>query len=262
MISQSRHSRRSLPPSVRHRRWPSEPATGPGHLQTIASQHMLESERKLLVVVTNQELGLRVPVTELPGKVSRLLADPVLVRVLGHPKPQDAPRPELNKEKDIETSEVPGVDREVVGGQDRRGLSSEKLAPTKSRTFRRGGYPISAEQVPDRAGGDPITELQELASNPHVAPPRVLPGQPQDQLTARLRQARPARTPPTREGSPLAAYQGAMPAQHCLRAHQQRTPGRSWQSPCERRQNQAIGRLQPRLSDRPAENTQLVAKEK
>ena len=42
---------------------------------------------------------------------------------------------------------------------------------------------------------------------------------------------------------------------------EQRTPGRFWQPPRQRRQDQAIGRLQPWPPDCPAENTQLVAKE-
>ena len=106
------------------------------HLQAIASQHLLESERELLVVVADHKLGWGAALLEFPRKVSRLLADPLLVRVLGHPEPQDAPRRELHKEKDMEASEVPGFHREVARGQDRRGLSSQKRALTESESLR------------------------------------------------------------------------------------------------------------------------------
>jgi hypothetical protein len=57
------------------------------HPHTFPSQHVLEGERELLVVVTDQEPGSGTLLLEPPGKVSRLLADPVLGRMLGHAKP-------------------------------------------------------------------------------------------------------------------------------------------------------------------------------
>jgi hypothetical protein len=53
-----------------------------------------------------------------------------------------------------------------------------------------------------------------------------------------------------------------MPAQDCLRAHQQGTPGRSWQLSRERRQDHPIGRPEVPVLDGPPQNAQLVAKEK
>jgi hypothetical protein len=77
---------------------------------------MLEREWELLVVVTDQELRLRPLLLELPGKVSRLLADPLLVWVLGYPKPQDASRAQLHKENDVEPAELgpPGGGRRCL----------------------------------------------------------------------------------------------------------------------------------------------------
>src|SRR6266704_4279357 len=68
------------------------------HPYTLTRQHVLEGERELLVLVTDEELGLGRLLVELPAKVSRLLADPLLVRVRGHPTPHDAPGGQLHKE--------------------------------------------------------------------------------------------------------------------------------------------------------------------
>ncbi len=72
--------------------------------------------------------------------------------------------------------------RSAAGGRDGQGLGPQELRPRRSDPPRGRPQTSPAQQVRDRHGGDRDAELEELALDPEVAPPCVLPGHPKDQL--------------------------------------------------------------------------------
>jgi hypothetical protein len=66
-------------------------------------------------------------------------------------------------------------------GQDGDGLGPQELRPGRSDPPRCRSQTAAAQSVRDGRGGDSDAELEQLALDPQVAPPRVLPGQPKDQ---------------------------------------------------------------------------------
>src|SRR5438132_4447876 len=94
----------------------------------------------------------------------------------------DAPGSKLDDEQDVQGLQSDRLHGEEVGGENAAGLRSQELRPGRTRSPRSRTEAGSAEDRADRRGPDPDTELRELAADPHAAPPRVLPGHPQDQL--------------------------------------------------------------------------------
>ncbi len=72
-----------------------------------------------------------------------------------------------------------------TGGQEGEGLGSKELSPRRSDPPRRRSQAALAKHVGDRRGGDRDTEIEQLAFDPHVAPPGVLPSQAKDQFAKR-----------------------------------------------------------------------------
>jgi hypothetical protein len=73
-------------------------------------------------------------------------------------------------------------------------LAPEELAPRRADSARSRAETFSAKDGPDRRGRHPDAELQQLASDPQVAPSGVLPGQPSDELHRLRIEFRPARS--------------------------------------------------------------------
>jgi hypothetical protein len=67
--------------------------------------------------------------------------------------------------------------------------------------------------------------LQELAPDPHVAPPRVLPAHAQDQLSNLGVEAWASRR--AMRSGPLLGDEPAVPAEQSLRSYEERTPSLS-----------------------------------
>jgi hypothetical protein len=88
-----------------------------------------------------------------------------------------------------------------------------------------------------------MSELEQLAANPWVAPSRVLLGHPQHQLPALGRDPRSPPPRPVAERCPLPLHQGAMPAQYGSRSHQQSCPRRLRQPIAHGRQQDSIAWL-------------------
>jgi len=81
------------------------------------------------------------------------------------------------------------------------------------------GIPCFCIRIPDRSRRDDVAKLEQLATNPDVAPAGILLAESEDELPALLVDPRSARTTAPTERGPLAANQRPMPAQECLRAH-------------------------------------------
>src|SRR6516225_9451169 len=119
---------------------------------------------------------------------------------------------------------------------------------------------MAPEHVAHGAVGAAAVQLQELALDPAISPPRVLNRQANDQLLAFG--ALPwsaARWPSTVQG-PLAADQFSVPAQQRLRADQERPPTRAREEAAQGAEQQAVVGLEVRPADLAFEDAELVAK--
>jgi hypothetical protein len=89
-----------------------------------------------------------------------------------------------------------------AGGQDGEGLDPQEVPPRGSDPPRRRPQAAPTKHVRDCGGRDRGAELEELALDPQVSPPWVLPAHPQDQLAKGCidgrtsRPAAPPRSPP------------------------------------------------------------------
>ena len=97
----------------------------------------------------------------------------------------DPPAAELDEHEDIERAEPGGLHGEEVAGHDPARLRPEELGPGGSGPPRGGTESRRPEQRADRRRSDADPELAKLAFDPHTAPPRVLPGEAEDELTDR-----------------------------------------------------------------------------
>jgi hypothetical protein len=81
---------------------------------------------------------------------------------------------------------------------------------------------VTAQQRGDRRGRNTDAELLALSFNPHVAPPRVLPGHAQDQSPDLGIKRGPSRRP--LRVRPLLRHESSMPAKQRLGTHEERIP--------------------------------------
>ena len=85
--------------------------------------------------------------------------------------------------KDVEPLEEDRIHAEEVSSNQRLGMRGKKLLPGQLRALT-GRWNSSCEQHrADRSRGDSVADLEQFATDPKVAPARILPRHPQDQLT-------------------------------------------------------------------------------
>src|SRR5665811_1668947 len=92
-----------------------------------------------------------------------------------------APCSDLDEEQDVERLQERRLDREEVAREDTRRLSLQEPAPANAPAGSRTDA-AAAEQHRDTRSGNSDSELAQLAIDPQVSPPRVIPGHLQDQL--------------------------------------------------------------------------------
>lgn len=127
--------------------------------------------------------------------------------MLGGPEDVHAPGAEFQDEEHVQPLERDRLDLEEVGGQNRRGLSSQKrpsgraVVPLRCRRD-----PVASQNLADGGGGDPVPQAPQLALDPGVAPRRIVPRQPEDQFDELCRDRRAPRRPglaPLRRDQPM-----------------------------------------------------------
>jgi len=126
-----------------------------------------------------------------------------------------------------------------VAREDGERLEPQELRPSRSDPSRRRTEAAPAEHGGDGGGRDADPELQQLAPDPHIAPPRVLPRHPQDQLAdpgLDERTTGPAATPPapTSQESPV-------PPGERVGTHDEAGPSLTWEETARRRQKRTVG---------------------
>jgi hypothetical protein len=109
-----------------------------------------------------------------------------------------------------------------TGGEEAVRLQSQELGPRRPDPAWRGAESAFSKHRGDGRGGDIDPELQELPSDPEVAPPGVLPSQPNDQLLDRWIERRTTGGPRATPGSSL--QEVPVPSRQRVRADQEALP--------------------------------------
>jgi hypothetical protein len=98
----------------------------------------------------------------------------------------DAPF-DLDGEEHVVAPQQHGVHGEEVGGHDALGLGAQELGPGRPSAPWGGAKAVGAEDVGNASLRHAGAELLQLADYPQVAPARVLPSEPHDQLDGLIR---------------------------------------------------------------------------
>jgi hypothetical protein len=86
----------------------------------------------------------------------------------GDPSEVHAAAAVLDHHEHIEGAQEDGIDVGEVDREDRLGLRRQKLSPGRAGPSRGGIEAGALEDRPDRGGGDPVAEAEELALVPRT----------------------------------------------------------------------------------------------
>ncbi|WP_246107765.1 hypothetical protein [Saccharothrix saharensis] len=127
----------------------------------------------------------------------------------------------LEERQRVEAFAEHSVEVEEVGRDDALGLGGEQFSPGRAGAAWRRVDAGVVQDLPDRRMGDPVAESSQFALDSAVAPPWVLPGEPQHERLDRrsCRWASDAST--CTRLIPLAAQESAVPGEQ--------SGGRDWE---------------------------------
>jgi hypothetical protein len=117
------------------------------------------------VPVSDEELDLLGTVVEVHQEIPDLLGHPRCGRLVSDAQDVDAAGRMFDDSQAAHLRADEQADGEEVSGDDRFGLNSQKLCPTRPGRPRREIDPGSGEDLPHRRGADPDAEAGELAVN-------------------------------------------------------------------------------------------------
>jgi hypothetical protein len=146
-----------------------------------------------------------------------------------------------------------------VAGHAPGGLLAQEHLPAAGRPPWRRVQPVTAKRRSDRSGRDVHTKPLQLALDPLIAPARIFPGQPDDQLLYIWVQRRPPGLA-VRVG-PCAGDQPPVPAQQRVGLHEKARPAFSGQRAAEGGEQGPVGGLQPGTWGVPTQGGELVAQD-
>ena len=192
---------------------------------------------------------------ELTGEVADELDGPAARGVRRDPEQMHPPGPDLDDERDIQALEREhAVDVKEVRSQQRRSVGMQEGAPglVPVRWWRNT---MSAQDLADGGGRDPVPEPAQLALDAYHSPAPVLPRQPQDQRDELVRDRRASWWPGL---APLRRSHAAVPAQQRTRGHDPACAQRLRQDPGERGKHGPVTPGQVRPGSRPAQHRDLV----
>jgi hypothetical protein len=119
---------------------------------------------------------------------------------------------------------------------------------------------MPAKERTDSGGGNPDSELGELALDPHAAPPLVLAGEPKDQLAGGRIEWRSPHAALSSVG-PLPPHQLPVPPEERLRTQHERGPSRTGEHPARRGEHHPVEPAEARAARLTPQDLQLVAKD-
>ena len=226
------------------------------HLGALGPKHVVEAAAELGVTVTDEEAHPPAALAKRQQQVAGLLGDPGAVRVGRHPGQVDSAGVQFDEEQHVQPPQPYGVDGEEVARDDPRCLLAQERPPRGARTPRRRVEAVAVQHRADRGRRDPDTQADQLALDALIAPARVLPGQPDDQLLDLRVQRWPA--DPVWVG-PRTGDQPPMPAQQRLGLDQEARPMSPGQDATDRGKQRPVGGLQPGTWSLAAQDRELVA---
>ncbi len=192
----------------------------------------------------------------LDREVPRLLAHPDAIRVSGHTRQPNPPRPVLDEKQHIQRPQPRRLHREEIARQHPLRLGTQELAPRRAAPTRGRTETGTPQNRPDRGRAHPDAELAQLTLDPHTPPARVLPPETNHQCANRRIERRPTR--PAAPVTPLPPHQLTMPAKQRLRRNQQHRPAIPRQQPARSGKQQPVTPPQRRPLRRPPKHGQLV----
>jgi hypothetical protein len=146
------------------------------------------SSKEALNLLSRSLTRNRAPLKQLgEAEVAGLLGDPAAGRIRGAACEVDAPAADLEKEEHVEAAERDRFDREEITREHAGPLLAQERPPVQLGTPRRGLEASSREHSPNCARRNREAELQQLAGDPLIAPPRVLARKPQTPVLAARR---------------------------------------------------------------------------
>jgi hypothetical protein len=151
----------------------------------------------------------------------------------------DAAGAQLDEAQHLQPPSPDRVDGQEIAGDDVGGLLAQDHPPSCSSPTGRRVQSVAAQRGADRSRRDSYTRSLELALDALVAPARVLCGETDDQLLD-LVVKRSSPLSMMRVG-PSPGDEAAVPAQQCLRLHQEARPAPSRQCPADRREQRTVG---------------------
>ena len=116
-------------------------------------------------------------------EVAGQLSDPLPRRVPCNSDDVDPARADLEEEEHVDPPQQHRVDSEQVTRQHRRRLGTAALPPRPAGAPRSGVKPSVAQNVPDCRRSDSKAKPDEFAVDPSVTPHRILPSEPDHQVT-------------------------------------------------------------------------------
>ena len=247
---------RAYPPfreRVRSRR----PRRGANDPHALRGEDRVERAGELRVPVADQEPELASPLAQIQHQVAGLLGHPLPRRMRRGTKQMHPAGGDLHDEQDVDPLEADRVDVQEVAGQNPFGLRGEELGPGWSGPSGCGIDAGGVEDLPHRAGANPVAQPDQLAMDAPVAPGRVLRREPQHQRADLRGDARPAR--PTTGIRPAPSDQVAVPTQQRGRGDEERRPPRPRQQPRQRRQHHPVRGFQVNPGDLTPQDRDLMA---
>lgn len=142
-------------PPLRDRIRPWCPDWNLDHPDTRALKHRIKRGDELDITVTDEELDRLGTPAEINHEIPCLLGNPHRSGISSGPEDVNPPSGVIDDGQAVHLRPVQQVDDEEVSGDDRLGLRSQELFPTRPDPPRCGIDPGLGEDLPYRRGGDP-----------------------------------------------------------------------------------------------------------
>jgi hypothetical protein len=196
---------------------PRRPIGQSDDLHALAPEDLVEAGCELGVPIAEQEAGLDLAILEEPCQLTGLLDHPGPGGRGCAAREVDAAAADLQEEEDVKAREPDRLHGEEVDRQHLLGVLTDELAPGALAAAWGRQESVLPQDVGHGAGRQAAAELQEFALDPAVSPPRVLAGEPKDQLLALEALAGPAAWWSPSVERPLPMDQLPVPAQQRIR---------------------------------------------
>ena len=121
----------------------------------------------------------------------------------------DSPPLERDEEQHVDPRQRDCLDGQEVAGKHRRRLLAQEPSPAQTVSLRGGRQPVPDQDRPHRARRDHNADAVQLTDDPLVAPARVLPGEPDDELLDLVANRRPSDPSATGTSSGVPPVAGA-----------------------------------------------------